>query len=692
MSIKPDRLQLADLLEHISDGIVAFDRDFNYVYVNAIAGELLGRQPADLIGKNYWTEYPEARGTPFANAYVWAMQIQQPVYLEEYYQHWDRWFENRIFPTQDGLTIFFTDITTRRQAAEDLRQSEVKFRLIAETIQEVFWIADVDLQHIEYVSPGYEQIWGRSCQSLYDDPQSFLAAIHADDRPQVLEDLKAEKEGRPFAHEYRIVRPDGSIRWIFDHGFPVHLDDGHIRHYVGSARDITEWKQMEFALRVSEQAYKTLVENTPDIIARYDRECRHIYVNPAVTGEFGLRPEMLLGRTSRELGQEPELADRAEALVRQAFDTGQEVISEMSSMTPHGVQTYLSRGVPEFAEDGSVQSVLFIHRNITGRKKAEDLLRAAEARYRDIFENAIEGIFQSTPDGRFLRVNLAMAQIYGYASPEEMITAIGNQIATRIYAHPERRDDFVRPLVQTGQVTKYEAENLRKDGSVIWTRTSARAITDEMGAIQYYEGFLEDFTESKLAQEELRKAHEMLQKRLRKIEQLQKTLQEQANHDALTGLYNRHYLYATLDRELARARRERQPVVVMMIDIDDFKQVNDTYGHQAGDKALTALSGLLRSGVRSCDIACRYGGEEFLVLMPGISALLAADRAEVFRLQFSQLPVACSSGEFWATISIGVAAYPGHGSSMDAVIKAADDALYEAKRAGKNCIRVWENR
>ncbi|HLE90084.1 MAG TPA: PAS domain-containing protein, partial [Anaerolineales bacterium] len=108
----------ADILERISDGFVAFDADMNYTYVNKRGGEMLGRKPEELIGKNYWKEYPEAKGTPFANAYVRALETQTPILFEDYYAPFERWFENRIYPSKDGLAIFFTEITERKRAEE----------------------------------------------------------------------------------------------------------------------------------------------------------------------------------------------------------------------------------------------------------------------------------------------------------------------------------------------------------------------------------------------------------------------------------------------------------------------------------------------------------------------------------------------------------------------------------------------
>ena len=141
------------------------------------------------------------------------------------------------------------DITERKETEEALRQSEERFKLIEETIAEVFWMADVPIEKMFYVSPGYERIWKRTRKSLYENPRSFIDAIHPEDREQVLADLEVKKDGKPFDHEYRIIWPDGAIRWIWDRGFPVRDKTGRVTRYVGIARDIAERKQAQEALQ-----------------------------------------------------------------------------------------------------------------------------------------------------------------------------------------------------------------------------------------------------------------------------------------------------------------------------------------------------------------------------------------------------------------------------------------------------------
>jgi diguanylate cyclase (GGDEF)-like protein len=179
-------------------------------------------------------------------------------------------------------------------------------------------------------------------------------------------------------------------------------------------------------------------------------------------------------------------------------------------------------------------------------------------------------------------------------------------------------------------------------------------------------------------------ANEVLQQQLDEIHALQTQLSEQANRDPLTGLYNRRYLDTTLARELARCEREGQHLSLMLIDIDHFKQVNDRYGHPAGDEVLKKLAALLNEQARAADVACRYGGEEFLLVLPNMPQDIARVRAEQWREAFVATTVLFDTFQIQATLSIGIATYPDHGSSPEELIRSADQALYRAKSEGRN--------
>jgi diguanylate cyclase len=188
---------------------------------------------------------------------------------------------------------------------------------------------------------------------------------------------------------------------------------------------------------------------------------------------------------------------------------------------------------------------------------------------------------------------------------------------------------------------------------------------------------------------QLLSANKDLQCKLFEIDALQTRLSEQANRDPLTGLYNRRYLGNTLDRELARCQRDGLPLSIILLDIDHFKKVNDSYGHPAGDQVLVHLGHLLMEAARSSDVACRYGGEEFLLLLPTMPLDAAMERAEDLRVHFSKAVVTFGEHRIQATISLGVAVFPEHARSAEDLIRSADAALYQAKNSGRNQVRAW---
>nr|WP_255435041.1 sensor domain-containing diguanylate cyclase [Rhodoferax sp. BLA1] len=179
-----------------------------------------------------------------------------------------------------------------------------------------------------------------------------------------------------------------------------------------------------------------------------------------------------------------------------------------------------------------------------------------------------------------------------------------------------------------------------------------------------------------------------LQQQLAEIQSLQTQLREQVRRDALTGLFNRHHLSDVMERELARCARDGQPLSLLMIDIDYFKRINDSYGHQVGDDVLRETARLLLERTRDSDMLFRYGGEEFLLVLVAADALVAKAVAEELRQRYELSPLALAGRPVMATLSIGVATFADHGVDFYSLVQAADQALYRAKRAGRNRVEV----
>ena len=192
-----------------------------------------------------------------------------------------------------GLLRAMRYATERGRAEETLRESDERFRLIAGTIAEVFWIADPDFTKISYVSPGYERVWGRTQASLYENPRSFFEPVHPKDLEKVLRHLEIMKSGKVLNHKYRIIRPDGVTLWIWNRAFPIRNKAGEVIHYVGVAEEITERKGAEERLREYEKA----VERLDEMIVVVDREYRYVIANRAFLDYRGQTKEQLAGQS-----------------------------------------------------------------------------------------------------------------------------------------------------------------------------------------------------------------------------------------------------------------------------------------------------------------------------------------------------------------------------------------------------------
>jgi len=191
------------------------------------------------------------------------------------------------------------------------------------------------------------------------------------------------------------------------------------------------------------------------------------------------------------------------------------------------------------------------------------------------------------------------------------------------------------------------------------------------------------------AQEKLNLANNELKAQLTEITELEQKMHELAIHDALTGLYNRHYLSERLDAEISHALRKNYPIAFLLMDLDHFKSINDTYGHQAGDLTLIAAAHAIRTHIRQSDIVCRYGGEEFMIIMPEIGMEDALQRAEYFRKCIDELRIEHESRSIHITASVGIAVYPIQGTDGDKILSMADTAMYQAKQAGRNNVIVY---
>lgn len=245
--VEESNMLLAEIVRGMDEACFALDNEWRFTFVNDRGLTLLKHTREEMIGRSIWDVFYKLKGTPMEQQYRHAMAERVPVAFEAFSPVAECWLDIRLFPSGEGLAAFLRDISARKDNEEKLRQSEDQFRQVVESIEEVFWMTDPASDKIYYISPAYERIWGRSGQALLEHPAAWLETVHPDDQDRIRKAISDRKEAK-YMEEYRILRPDGSERWIAERAFPVLDKQGSVRRIVGVAEDITSRKQLEFQM------------------------------------------------------------------------------------------------------------------------------------------------------------------------------------------------------------------------------------------------------------------------------------------------------------------------------------------------------------------------------------------------------------------------------------------------------------
>jgi len=313
----------------------------------------------------------------------------------------------------------------------------------------------------------------------------------------------------------------------------------------------------------------------------------------------------------------------------------------------------LERGVGVVDSDSQSAVIEGFVEDVTERKRADEALEELEQRCQDMFENAIEGMFRAGTDGQWTSANRALARIYGFDSPEELIRSM----------HDSSREELRRRLEADGSVNGLEVQAQKQNGETIWVSMTGQGKLDAEGRLTHYEGTVEDVSERRRYQ-----AH----------------VEQQANFDALTGLANRALLDDRLRQALKQAESAGGRVTVALVDLDQFKLINDSFGHQVGDALLRIIAERLKGCVRDSDTVARQGGDEFVLVLRNyadddeITSIMQRVQAAI------SAPWTAGRRELHVTCSIGIAVYPQDGRSTEVLLRNADSAMYKAKEHGRN--------
>jgi diguanylate cyclase (GGDEF)-like protein/PAS domain S-box-containing protein len=421
----------------------------------------------------------------------------------------------------------------------------------------------------------------------------------------------------------------------------------------------------------AERVLQVLVRNLDGMVFRcaIDAQWTMHFVSDGSRGLTGYCPDELEYNklTSLEMITHPEDRGRVRQAILGAMEGNGRYRLQYRIQHRDGSEKWvLERGAIVLDEQGRRVLEGFIE-DITEQMLAQRQLADAELRYRSIFEDSVVGMFQTSVDGHYLAANRALAELYGYESPPALILGLSD-IAGNLYVEAGRREEFKTLIREHGRVTDFESEVYRRDGSRIWISEHAHVVYSPEGEALYYEGTVEDVT----AQHNYRQQ-----------------LEYQATHDPLTGLPNRNLLQDRLQQVLHLAQRRGSKGALAFVDLDNFKLINDSLGHGAGDKLLVEVAKRLKSCLRETDTVARYGGDEFVLILGDYGGL--SDTLHILHRVRDAVgePIMLDTQEVRVDCSLGVSVFPDDGAELGVLLRHADAAMHHAKKLGKGQFQFY---
>ena len=495
-----DRQQI---IEQISDAFVALDTDWCYTFVNARAGEMFDRKPQDLIGKHIWTEFPEGRGQRLHLLYEEAMATQTPITAEEYYPPYERWFENHIYPSPDGLTIYFHDITERKLAEKDLHTAKVQ----AENL-----INGANVMIVGLNAKGQVTIFNKMAQELTGYTLADLAGrnwfdvlVPRERYPHVHAEFeRLAAGGLPQQFENVILTATGEERMISWQN-SILRDGDTITGIMSFGLDVSLRRKAERELRESNEKFETLANNSLQGIALI-RKGRFVYVNPAYCTITGHSAVELANLSVPQVMQWMHPDDRAASLERHQRAVAGDAVAQTNKfriLTDQGQWRWIQVATRSIILGGE-PAVLGMLLDIHDRQLAEDALRISEERFRSAFDSSGIGMGLTSLDGHWLQVNPSLCRIVGYTA---------DALCQRTFMEITHPDDLASDLLRmddllAGSIRHFSMEKryVRQDGESVWVNLTVALVRSADGSPLYTVAQIEDIDRRKKLENELRES------------------------------------------------------------------------------------------------------------------------------------------------------------------------------------------
>jgi diguanylate cyclase (GGDEF)-like protein/PAS domain S-box-containing protein len=659
---------LRALLVHGWDMVSVLDADGVRRYVSPACERILGYAPDQLLGLHA-AEIDVPEDAHLTRAFFNRL-AERPGTVDTFevrVRHRDgsvRWLEvaaaNRLAdPEVTGIVANSRDVTARKETEAALAAERDILRTLMEHVPDFLYVKDAASRFVR-------ANWTATRFLGQEDPADLVGKTDFEFFPEDLaraftaDEQEVVATGMPLLNRLEPQDAAGTA-WCLTSTVPIKDADGRVTGLVGISRDVTERRRAEEALRQSEARQRALLDAIPDLTFRFDRRGTYLDVQAHRSADHAVTPDTFLGKTIADVVPTEVAVPLMTAIERAIDGRGVECLEYALELA--GERRVFEARLAACGED----EVLAVVRDVTERRLAEDGLRAAEARFRALVEQLPAVVFVEEVSGGVTRlryVSPRVEMVLGFTRAEYTVA----YPAWAAWVHPDDRERVLAAnatAVGTGEPFRAEYRHRRKDGRWIWVGVEAVRL-ERADDVDVWQGILFDVTARK---------------------QLEERLAYQATHDPLTGLPNRALLAARLSQALSRAARRGRRVAVLFVDLDDFKVVNDTLGHEAGDELLVAVAGRLSRCVREGDTVARLGGDEFTLLLEdlgdGREASIVAERV----MAALRPPVRLAEREVTATPSIGIAiAEPGDDAAE--LLRRADVAMYRAKRQGKaRCVQ-----